>query len=614
MFEFYVYEKIFHRQPPSMPQQAYQHVRHIEKMSFLVWGEHCVECAAPFCYQTCELYQGRPDRRCRRFAFGVFKNKSFPSLRGHGAEVVFKKWAQLSARGNTSMESVHSIKWRERLTEFGAPILNTLGSLAYRLTSDIRWNYTSFVLLERLARRLHRRVSSSSATQWPNAFLLEVYNPTHEPIRMQLAMRLAKSKQSKLLQITPSFVTTVTFLPGYTRYEFERRLFQAVTECGLPFDIGLTPEADGSASLVFLTADFVRYKKEAVAQQKTLKCVVFDLDNTIWDGVLVENDNVRLKANIIDVLKELDERGILLSIASKNTPELAWRQLEEFGIAEYFLYPQISWTPKSQGVKAIAERLNLGLDTFCFIDDNPFELEEISHALPMVTCIDATAIARLLEDPRFKGSQSNEAKQRRRFYQEAITREEKQATFGSDYLDFLADCQIQLDLSTYTDSDRERISELVQRTNQLNFSGRKYTTPELVTILEDRTAEKFVLKCSDRYGGYGTVGFGIVRRGADEIRIEDFMLSCRIQGKLIEQAFFQHLQEHHNQNRASRLWINFCETARNKPAQQVLETLHFQKEEGAPGLLLNISSPISDRRLIEVKCSSEFCAGCVQAR
>lgn len=603
MFELHQYQSYLRRSPSAAPEHSYTNVQNVEKMSLLAWGEHCVECAAPSCYKTCDLYQPRPDRRCRRFAYGMYKNTQFPSLRGYGAEVVFKKWGQLSARGNTALANVASLQRRERMIQKVAPILDAVGSFIYRLTGDIRWNYPSFALLERLGRRQHARFTTVKVNDVPDAFLLEVYNPNPETVNMQLAMRLAKSEGGDLLQIKPSFVTTVSFPPGYFRYQFERRLFQAVTECGLPFDISITPEADNSVRLVFLTADFVRFKPASPAQQKAIKCLVFDLDQTLWDGVLIEDDKVLLKPAVREMLRLLDERGILLSIASKNSHEQAWKRLQEFGIADYFLYPQISWIPKSQGIKTIAERLNIGLDTLAFVDDSSFELKEVAHVVPEVTVINAVEIPRLLSDPRLQGSRSGEARQRRRYYREAIAREEKQSAFGSDYLGFLADCRIQLEIKPYIESDRERVSELVQRTNQLNFSGRKYAARDLAPILQDPGLEKFVLACSDRYGDYGTVGFSIVRQERSEIRIEDFMLSCRVQGKLIEQAFFQHLLEHHNVGGATRLWINFQETVRNKPAQQVLEKLNFAGRPGEPGLFLDLASSFSDRDLIKVNCT-----------
>jgi HAD superfamily phosphatase (TIGR01681 family) len=145
----------------------------------------------------------------------------------------------------------------------------------------------------------------------------------------------------------------------------------------------LVPEADSNARLVFLCADFVKYKRHPAPQHKRqIKCVVWDLDNTLWDGVLIGGDRVRLRAGIPQLLKYLNERGILLSIASNNDHQSAWKELTRLGVADYFLYPQIDWTAKSRNITAIAEQLGIGLDTLAFVDDNPFELDEAAFTLP----------------------------------------------------------------------------------------------------------------------------------------------------------------------------------------------------------------------------------------
>jgi FkbH-like protein len=371
----------------------------------------------------------------------------------------------------------------------------------------------------------------------------------------------------------------------------------------LPFNIALTPEADSSASLVILTADFVSFRRQPAASRAKpqIKCVVWDLDNTLWDGVLIEDAEVKPKPEVVGLIRRFDERGILSSVASKNDHELAWERLERAGLGEYFLAPQINWLPKSQNIRHIAERLNIGLDTFAFVDDNPFELAEVARALPQVTTINAAEIAGTLDDPRFQGSASEDARQRRRYYQDAFRREERREAFGEDYLGFLADCEIRLEVRHYRPGDFERAAELAQRTNQLNFSGTKYSRQELAGLLEQDRFEKYLLDCSDRYGSYGVVGFSLVERQTDEIRVEDLMLSCRAQGRFIEQAFFHYLQERHSPGLATRLWVNFRATPRNKPAQQVLEALHFTPCAAGDGLWLDLSKHSLAGHVISVR-------------
>jgi FkbH-like protein len=242
------------------------------------------------------------------------------------------------------------------------------------------------------------------------------------------------------------------------------------------------------------------------------------------------------------------------------------------------------------------------------MDDSPFELEEVSQSLPQVLCLNAERIPHLLSDARFLGGKSAEARSRRKLYQEAAIREAARAEFGPDYVGFLASCGISLEIAAYSDEDSERIAELVQRTNQLNFSGRKYAREQLEAILTDDHLEKLVLRSSDRYGSYGTVGFAIVERADNVIRIMDFMLSCRVQGRLLEQAFFSHLLERHNPEGATNLWVNFRETPRNSPALHVLKSLGFCESaasvNGPPAGMHHFSRESLHCAFIDVRCSA----------
>ena len=590
MFEFSEYEKRLHARRTDPAPVAYQPVTDIEEMSFLHWGEHCIECAAPDCYATCDLYQSRPDGNCRRFAYGIYKNKRFSSLRGYGAEISFKTWGRLKANGNTRMEPIGRLLWKERLIGFGVPLLNAVGSALYASTGNRRWKNLA-PDLDRIARRSHRRANGGRR---PDLFLIEVFNPQPHPVTIQLTMRIGEGfydDHPDPASLPPPLTVSVRLEPGYSCHRVERRQFEAITDSGIPFKLTLVPEGDDAVKLVFLTLDFVTTRRGASRDRRPegVKCVVFDLDNTLWEGVLLEGETLQANEKLVRLIQELDRRGLLLSIASKNDHDHAWQKLGELGLSEYFLHPQINWRPKSENIERISAALNIGLNTFAFIDDNPFELEEVSRHLPEVTCLHVDDVDGLLDRPRFEGSASVEAKNRRRYYQEAIAREATQKEYKNDYNGFLAYCKTKLEVSPYQNSDVDRVMELAQRTNQLNFSGTKYTRPEIARLLADDEFEKYVLRCSDKYGSYGTVGLGLVRRQEQEIRVEEFMLSCRVQGRLIEQAFFHYLLEHSNKNDFKRLRVKFNPTPRNKPAAEVLHQLNFQTDAD-DGLSLDVSA------------------------
>ena len=131
---------------------------------------------------------------------------------------------------------------------------------------------------------------------------------------------------------------------------------------------------------------------ENAGDKKEIKCVVWDLDNTLWDGILLESNEVRLKPQIRQIIQTLDSRGILHSIASKSNYDDAMARITEFKLEEFFLYPEISWNAKSASIKRIQENLNIGLDALMFIDDQPFERDEVHHEHPEVLCLDASQV------------------------------------------------------------------------------------------------------------------------------------------------------------------------------------------------------------------------------
>lgn len=606
LYEFDKYESRLNRLSTS-PSQPYTPVHNASRRAFLLWGEHCTECAAPACYSTCHLYQPRPDRRCRRFEFGMFPNSAFPAAYGPAAEVVFKRWGILTARGNATMFRASWVRWMERIATALSPVSNRIGRLLNWVSRDIRFSYLTFALLERLNGWLLKRRRAVH----PDAFVFECYNPGHSVVLMQFYIAIDRTKlpgSVRLDQLPPPATLKVTIPPGYFRQDIPFSFFESIVETHLPFGMTVAPNAGEGTHLVFLALDFVTYdhpgevafdsrpastgwSAEVAAvpppkatprpntERPPAKCVVFDLDHTLWSGILLEGD-VTLRPKVREVLEILDSRGILLSISSKNSREHAHEKLVESGIEEYFLYPQINWGLKSDSLKAIARDLDIGIDTFIFVDDNPFDRDEVASALPAVEVLDETSLDRLPDHSRLKGSTSAEARIRRQMYRQMMVRSEVAKEFGDDYLAFLRSCQIRLEIRLPETADLERVSELVQRTNQLNFSGTKYKGTEVAGILADPMLEKYVLACSDRYGSYGIVGFCIAKRSLGTVRVADFMLSCRVQGKFIEQSLFHYLV---NRDPASqRLEINFKKTSRNAPAQAVLRKLGFDTESDGP--------------------------------
>jgi len=266
-----------------------------------------------------------------------------------------------------------------------------------------------------------------------------------------------------------------------------------------------------------------------------VKCLVWDLDNTVWDGILLEDPEVRLRPGIAEALAGLDARGILHSIASRNDHDLAMAKLAELGLAEYFLYPKINWGTKSASVAAIAQDLNLAIDALAFIDDQPFEREEVRFTHPQVLCIDAVDLPRLLDrpelTPRFV---TEDSRLRRRMYQADIARNRAEEAFGGASEEFLATLGMIFTIAPCREEDLKRAEELTVRTHQLNTTGYTYSYEELDTLRQSDRHLLLVCSLTDRYGSYGKIGLTLVEREGPEGEIwtvKLLLMSCRVMSK-----------------------------------------------------------------------------------
>ena len=296
--------------------------------------------------------------------------------------------------------------------------------------------------------------------------------------------------------------------------------------------------------------------------EKQIKCVVWDLDNTIWNGILTEGA-VTLRDGIREIMSELDRRGILQSIASKNNFDDAWAQLEGFGIAEYFLYPQINWNPKSGSVKLIREKLNLGIDTFAFIDDSAFEREEVTHAIPEVTAIDAADIDKLLDMdmfiPRFI---TEDTVNRRKMYMADISRESDKAEFQGTDEEFLSSLDMKLSIAPVTEHDLQRAYELTVRTHQLNSTGYTYSYDELREFIDSDKYIFLIAQLTDKYGDYGKIGLILVEN-TDVMTIKLLLMSCRVMSRGVGSAILIYLEKL-SKKLNKRLLAEFLATDRNR--------------------------------------------------
>ncbi|MEV7046526.1 HAD-IIIC family phosphatase [Amycolatopsis sp. NPDC051061] len=263
--------------------------------------------------------------------------------------------------------------------------------------------------------------------------------------------------------------------------------------------------------------------------EPTVKCLVWDLDDTLWRGVLLEDDTVTPFERVREVITTLDSRGILQSIASKNDHDHAWPRLEVLGLAEYFVLPHIGWGPKSASVRAIAEQLKFAHSTIVFVDDNPVERAEVAHHLPEVRCYDAVDVPGLVGLPEFSPAiVTVDSRQRRQMYRAGFAREASRADFTGPDDDFLRTLGLEMVIGRASEQELSRVEELTLRTSQMNATGVHYGDATLRGLLTDPGHEVLVVAMSDRFGPHGAVGIVLLERHAHVWHLKLLATSCRV--------------------------------------------------------------------------------------
>ncbi|MFB6953486.1 HAD-IIIC family phosphatase [Streptomyces niveus] len=261
----------------------------------------------------------------------------------------------------------------------------------------------------------------------------------------------------------------------------------------------------------------------------TVKCLVWDLDNTLWQGTLLEDETVVLSDAIREVIVGLDSRGVLQSVSSRNDHALAWARLEALGVADYFVVPQIGWGRKSDAVRRIAEQLNFAPRTVAFIDDQPAERAEVAHHLPDVRCYPAADATTLLALPEFSPrSVTVDARRRRKMYQAGFRRTDEQTRFTGSDEDFLRSLEMVLRIGRATEDELSRVEELTLRTSQLNATGVHYPDQALRALLARPGHEVLVTTLTDRFGPHGAVGVLLLEKHPGAWHLKLLATSCRV--------------------------------------------------------------------------------------
>ena len=326
-------------------------------------------------------------------------------------------------------------------------------------------------------------------------------------------------------------------------------------------------------------------RKARALLQPPRKVIAVDADHTLWGGVAAEAGaaGVDLSESWREVqafLARMKDRGMLLALVSKNRAEdveEVFRRPEMVLHREDFAAWKVNWRPKSENLRELASELELGLDSFIFLDDNPMECAEVQAHHPAVTVLQLDQPGRALEFlehawifdlPATTSVDSGRTAQ----YREEAHRKELLAAAGS-YADFFKKLELKIDLFPPAPEQVERAAQLTQRTNQFNATGLRRTPSELAVVLSSGERRALMAHVSDRFGDYGDVGLCIYSNAGGDLEVDTFLLSCRVLGKGVEHHLLAALGRAAAETGGVRVVVPFRRAERNEPVFRFLESV-----------------------------------------
>ncbi len=335
----------------------------------------------------------------------------------------------------------------------------------------------------------------------------------------------------------------------------------------------------------------------AALRGKSRRCLITDLDNTLWGGVIGDDgvEGIQLAQgdasgeaylSVQRYLLELRRRGVVLAVSSKNNDETArlpFRKHPEMLLREeHFAVFQANWGDKASNIKAIASELSLGLDAMVLLDDNPAERGLVRELLPQV------AVPELPDDPAlyvrtlsaagyFEAvTFSSEDLKRADSYQDNARRVTLQSQFA-DIEDYLASLKMVITFQPFDETGRARTTQLINKSNQFNLTTKRYTEAEVAAAEVDPDCFTLQVRVADSFGDNGMISVVICRkRGADVWEIDTWLMSCRVIGRRVEDMVLQEILHHAKRAGIRKLVGKYIPTERNQLVIQHYENLGFQ--------------------------------------
>ena len=323
------------------------------------------------------------------------------------------------------------------------------------------------------------------------------------------------------------------------------------------------------------------------------KVIVLDCDQTLWKGVCAEDgaEGVAIdppRRALQEFMLAQHDAGKLLCLCSKNSEmdvaDVFDRHSEMPLRRDHFVSWRVNWHPKSENIRSLSEELQLGLDSFIFIDDSPIECAEVRSAFPEVLTLQLPEVPEQI--PVFLNhvwafdqvETTAEDKRRTALYRQNVQRErarKKSLTFA----DFLTDLNLDVRIDKMSALQLSRVSQLSHRTNQFNVSKQARSESELETICKRSDIECLTVQVTDRFGDYGLVGVLLFQHDAGQIAVDTFLLSCRVLGRGVEHRMLARLGEIATRQGLTQICIPWNPNGRNQPALTFLNSLGAQHRQ-----------------------------------
>jgi len=319
------------------------------------------------------------------------------------------------------------------------------------------------------------------------------------------------------------------------------------------------------------------------AVRAVVKCVVWDVDHTLLDGVFLEADGEPPGADpaMVAVLAELSGRGILHAIASRNPSAVVEHVARVTGAA--FVAAECGWDAKSDAIGRIAGTLGIGTDAIAFVDDDPYERAEVSFARPEVMVLAPEEMTSAPGWPEFSPAVvTAEAARRSQLYLDRQRRQAAEREFGGSREEFLRWCQTEITIGPADPADSDRLAELSARTHQFNSAAHALTAAEFAELIAGDPARVLAVRLRDRFGDDGLVGTCVTEAGPDGWTVTLLAMSCRAMGRGVIDALLAWLIQAAARSGVRELAIPAILTPRNVPLRLALAAAGFRASEAEP--------------------------------